>query len=320
VTAERNDYLSEWMHLALQQQAGIQAWQETFDGACVSWQLDRAQRLLREAKRTALTDRERATVYHGEGMHHAQLGDWSRAVDCMMAAVDLLEETEFVEDGILLLNDLGMVLRLQGNAAGADAAHQQALSLAREIEQPFLIADALEQIGLDKMHQKAFAVALDFFQEALSQREALGDRNGLVRTLNHLGDLRRQIGDLGAAREALERSRMLLVESDDAVYVAAQITANLGNVHFEEGALAEAEDCWRSALATFDALGAIFDRIAILNNLGGLAFQRHAYETALDYYGQSLALAYDLGDQRGLEAAMTNFALVLEAGKKQNAD
>lgn len=111
----------------------------------------------------------------------------------------------------------------------------------------------------------------------------------------------------------LERCQNSLDAGDSDAYLAAQITANLGNIHFEEGNLARAESCWLSALSVFDRLLVVFDKVAVLNNLGGLAFQREDHETATEYYARSLDLARELGDELGVRTALTNLALILEA-------
>lgn len=149
MTTTSPDYLTEWVQLALESDGKIDDWQTHFDQARVGWQLDQAQKLLRVARRTSLSRRGLALVRYGEGTLYAQLGEWNQAIKSFTQGVDLLEDSEYVDEGIWILNDLGMVLRLQGNYQGAEAAHQQALTLAQEIEQPYLIAEALEQLGLD---------------------------------------------------------------------------------------------------------------------------------------------------------------------------
>lgn len=308
MTTHAIDYLAEWIHLALDMDDGFEEWEDAFDEARVAWQLEQAQRLLRESKQAALAQRERALVYHGEGMLHAQLGDWSRAVDQLMQAVDLLEDSPHVEEGIMILSDLGMVLRLQANHEGAQAAHEQALSLAQAIEHPRLIAEGWSQLGLDLEHRGEAEQAIGHFQQALAQYEALDDQEEVARTLNHLGEAYWRTDDLAAAYKTLERA-LAQARAGDA-YLAAQIEGNLGNVYYEQGHLAEAEACWRSALAAFDALNVVFDKVGLLNNLGGLAFSRQDYTTAQSYFQESLALARDLGDERGINEALHNVAVV----------
>jgi len=249
-------------------------------------------------------------VHHSEGMLHAQLGDWPRAVAQLMRAVDLLKDSPHVEDGIMILDDLGMVLRLQANHEGAQAAHEQALSLTQAIEHPRLIAEAWGQLGLDLEHRGDAEQAIKYFLQALAQYEVLDDQDEVARTLNHLGEVYWRTGDLDGALKTLEWALALAQARAGDAHLAAQIEGNLGNVHYEQGHLAEAEACWRSALATFDALNVVFDKVGLLNNLGGLTFSRQDYATALSYFQDSLALARDLGDERGINEALHNLALV----------
>lgn len=306
------DYLSEWLHLALEDEDGVDRWQEHFDEVRVAWQLDQARGLLREAKRAALSQRGLAILRHSEGMLYAQLGDWDQAVHCLIHGVDLLEDSQYVQEGILILNDLGMVLRLQGNYRGAEAAHRQALSLAEEMDQPYLAAEALEHLGLDLEHRDQVTEAVEHFRRALTQREALNDEDGLASTLNHLGEALWRQGDLSGACDALQCALAILDASGSSkAYLIAQIQGNLGNVFYAQDNLAGAESYWQSALVACSALGAVYDQVGLLNNLGGLALQRDEYAAALNRFRQSLAMARELGDQRGVVEALTNLGMTL---------
>jgi tetratricopeptide (TPR) repeat protein len=206
---------------------------------------------------------------------------------------------------------MGMALRIQGNQAGAKAAHEQALLLAREIERIDLEAEALEQIGLNLEHADDPTASLGYHQQALAHWQTLDETEQMIHSLNHIGDAQRSLADLDAARTTLEQALLLVQNLPDKAYLQAQIRGNLAGVYYEQGDLDAAETQWLTALATFDALGVAFDKIAVLNNLGGLAVQRQQHELALDYFGRSFTLAEAIGDQRGLKTALTNMAIVL---------
>lgn len=304
-------YLAEWLYLAAANETSVALWFDTFDDARVSWRLAQARRLLRGIKQLTLSAPDRARVYHCEGMLEAQLGDWNRATERLTRAMDLLEGSQEVEDGVLILNDLGMVLRLHGNPEGACAAHEQALALAQAIENPHLAAESLSHVGLDLEHQGLADRAVGYFEQALSAYKALGDHQQMAFMLNHLGEALWRTGQLVEARSALTGALDLLASVADDPYLHAQVEGNLGNVAYEEGDLDAAATLWQSALTSVDQLGVVFDKIGLLNNLGGLAYARADYSSALEFFQESLELAQELGDERGIQEAMHNVALAM---------
>jgi tetratricopeptide (TPR) repeat protein len=311
VNWDSETYLAEWLFLAVANETSIALWFDTFDDTRVSWRLAQARRLLRGVKQLTLSASDRARVYHCEGMLEAQLGDWNRATERLTQAIDLLEGSQEVEDGVLILNDLGMVLRLQGNAEGARAAHEQALALAQAVENPYLTAESLSHVGLDLEHQGLADRAVGYFERALNAYEALGERQLMAFVLNHLGEALWRTGQLGEARRTLTAALDLLASASDDSYLRAQVEGNLGNVAYEEGDLDAAASRWQSALTSMDQLGVVFDKIGLLNNLGGLAYARADYGTALGFFQESLELAQELGDERGTQEALRNIALVM---------
>ncbi len=64
------------------------------------------------------------------------------------------------------------------------------------------------------------------------------------------------------------------------------------------------------ALQAFDSLGAVFDKIGILNNLGGLAILLADWAAANMLCTESRELARELGDQRGEQNDLLNLGLI----------
>lgn len=60
-------------------------------------------------------------------------------------------------------------------------------------------------------------------------------------------------------------------------------------------------------------LGVVFDKIGLLNNLGGLAYARADRATALEFFHESLALAQELGDLETAEQVRHNLTVLAEA-------
>ena len=97
MTVRTLGYLAEWLHLALENEDGVDRWQAHFDEVRVGWQLDEARGLLREAKRAALSQRGLAIVRYSEGMLYAQLGDWDQVTDAGLIYTGVID---FVYDAV----------------------------------------------------------------------------------------------------------------------------------------------------------------------------------------------------------------------------
>jgi eukaryotic-like serine/threonine-protein kinase len=151
------------------------------------------------------------------------------------------------------LNDLAVVLRQQGDMAGAEARHREALALRRTLlgREHIDIAESLSNLAIVLRTRGDLAGAEDAHREALAmQRRLLGPTHpGVARTLNNLAVVLRQKGDLAGAeqmhRDALSiRRRTLGSDHPD----LAQSLSNLGIVVRARGDLAEAETLHREAL------------------------------------------------------------------------
>lgn len=307
-----NDYLAAWAEIVLSDPDGFDRWHDQFERLRSGWQLHDAFLLIRAAKRVSLSDPERAWVLHGEAMLYAQTGDLAQATSKLSQAVQRLEGSPYIEEGVTFLLDLGMLFRLQGDLVRADVAHQQALQLAAETDNTSLRAEALTQQGLNALHRHQYDAAIPHFEQALAEYTAVGDQIEIARTFNHLGDSYRRLLEFDKARSYLEQALSLLPTDGTESHLRAQILGNLGTVAFGQGDLAHAESWWRESLRLLDKVDAIFDKTGLLNNLGGLAFEAGRYQDALDFYRESLELAIELGDEQGKREAGTNLLLTLD--------
>lgn len=318
MNGRKSNFLGDWAAVVLNAPDGFARWHAQIERLRVGWQLDDAFHLVREAKRLSLPQPQHALVLHSEAMLYAQLGDWTNVVKRLMQAIDGLEDTPYIEEGMGLLLDLGMILRVQGNFAGAQAAHEQVLELAVEMEDVSFQAEASAQLGLTALHQENFPDAIARFTQALTFQQRIGNQVEQARIHNHLGDCYRRREEIALAAEHLQQALELLPPDDPNSHLRGQILGNLGSVAFAQDDLAAAEQLWRTALAIFDEIGATFDKAGLLNNLGGLALQQERYDEAIVLLRESLALAEELGDERGQQEARMN--LVLAVARRENID
>ena len=196
------------------------------------------------------------------------------------------------------LNDLGVLTRMNGNAADAVAMLTEALAIRRRLLGPKHkdIAVTLSELGRSYDSQGDGERAEALAREALAmRRELLGaDHRETATSLGDLGLLLWQRGDPAGAepllRESLVISRAALGESHPNVGAAL---SNLGLVVAERGDYAAAEILFRQSLAVRrKAMGPTHEGVAVtLNNLAYPLREQRKYGEAAAALEEAIAMS-----------------------------
>ena len=228
------------------------------------------------------------------------------------------------------LNDLGVLLRRSGDAAGSVRLLEEALAMRRRLlgEPHKDVAVTLSELGrsLEDLGQADRAEALA--REALAMRRAVfgTEHRETATTMGALGLRLRQRGDLAGAeallRDSLAISRRTLGDSHPNVTSAM---SNLALAIFDRGDYDAAEALFREALAirrrTF---GPSHPQLAVtLNNLAYPLREQKRYPEAIAAMDEALALAIPAqGDDSGAVALYrTNLARIyLAKGDASSAE
>jgi len=78
------------------------------------------------------------------------------------------------------LNNLGLVLRDQGDVTGARTFLEESLTINRELGDRWSIANSLSSLGDVTLSQKDYDAALAFLEESLSINQELSDRRAMA--------------------------------------------------------------------------------------------------------------------------------------------
>jgi tetratricopeptide (TPR) repeat protein len=113
----------------------------------------------------------------------------------------------------LALNFLGWENRTRGNLTTSQANLEESLTIRRELDDSWGIAQSLMNLGFTASRREDFAEAQEFFEKGLLAARALGERSYVASLLNGLGWIVAHQGDLKHARslvcESLEICREL---------------------------------------------------------------------------------------------------------------
>ncbi|RYG57714.1 tetratricopeptide repeat protein [bacterium] len=213
-----------------------------------------------------------------------------------------------------------------------------ALPLWRQLKDPYWTAMTAYSIGysLDKQRQATGALAA--FRESAQIRRQIGDRSGLIRSLNYMGELSQRLGrgaealghyqevlvlsravrdrgfeagallDIGSTLETLARYEAGLRYAQAALPIfravqdeqgEAAALSTIGGIQYRLGNRRESLRFYEFALAKVRKIKAKTGEAFILSNLGYIHEYSGEFEAALQYFERNLTVYRKLGDKEG---------------------
>lgn len=256
---------------------------------------------------------------HAEGIRLLEAGEIEDARQKLEEARRLAESLDDRKRLAQILNAFGKAaIRDRDNGLTvAKNHHEQALSIARSLEDAPLEAESLAYLGQVAHIRGKRKTARARYEEALQIYQREGDKHGEAVTVNNLGLLHQGEGELMKAeqqyRRALDVNRSL-----EEVHAQAANLANLGTVLEEQGRHQEAASHYQEALALDKR---VEDRNALaddLVNLGRLAERQGETWQAIEFLDRAYRAYRALGKREQARATvMRLLILAREAGDEQ---
>lgn len=134
-----------------------------------------------------------------------------------------------------------------------------------------------------------------------------------VALLESSGVLARARGDHDAAEQLYGEALEILRGLGDAPVGVAHALRYLGNVAFDRGDLARAQQLWHESLAGLDAAGEPAERMSVVNNLGVVAHLEGDQQAAIGHYEEALAIAVRTGATEAAARYQMNLGLATSA-------
>ena len=188
-------------------------------------------------------------------------GEYPEAEALAREAVDLLRARASREGLCFSLIHLAIALRWRGEWAAAHELYEQSLVIARELGTPWEIGTALREIGLAECDEGRCDLALTHLAEAMTILHGLGDRPGVIESLEGLAGVAaataapRRAARLWGAADALQqemggaRSVHARIAYERQVKpIRATLTAEVFDQAWDEGRAMTLDDAVRYAL------------------------------------------------------------------------
>ncbi|MFC4529310.1 AfsR/SARP family transcriptional regulator [Sphaerisporangium dianthi] len=261
--------------------------------------------------RTELDNLLRLTAYsadHGWTRHTAMfahvlsrhLSFWGHWADAVRVHTDAIEAWRRLDDPRGLaraLTDLSEVLRQSGRLDECLDITAQALSIRQAQGDRHGVAELLDQSGLAHWQRSEFDAALGHFQRALDIRRAMGDHYGQAISLNHIAGIADAKGDYQAASDRL-REVLALHEEDGDLHGRQVVLNNIGELEARRGQYSSALEYYERAAALAPETGPR-EEAGLLHNTANVLQHLGRHGEALERYRKALRLYREIGDRRG---------------------
>ncbi len=187
------------------------------------------------------------------------------------------------------LNNLGLLDCDQGEPRRGIGSLTESLEKARAIQDRKLQATDLINLAVAHEQLQDTQKALQYEQEALELARALRDRDSEATALNNLGDTYLSLGDWETAVQYLRRA-LPLVHSGDRIHEARTLI-NLGDAFRRLERFEEAEKAFDQALAVGREINDAETQTAALTTRAFLYIKRHQPDRAVEPSRQALLMA-----------------------------
>lgn len=186
-----------------------------------------------------------------------------------------------------LLNQLGQFHRFMRQLAPALAAHKEAETLARRLENKQMLAESHCYLSGLYLRQREYDKAETYGVSALDKfTEAGASEWWLAVTLSTLGELARSRGNLSLAEERLSQAVSYWRSLDDPVRIARALN-DLAIVFLKAEQLGQAQRCYGEAAALLEPTNNELDKVMVQINLGVLYFKQERWTKAETAFRQA---------------------------------
>ena len=150
-----------------------------------------------------------------------------------------------------------------------------------------------------------WAEAIDAFEQAVMKCQELRDQQLAVKTLNDIGNIYYEQGELDKALANYQRASDLFDQTQNKERIAS-LQNSIGNVYYEQGELDKALANYQRASDLFDQTANDNGRALTLNNIGNVYYEQGEPTEALNNYNRAYNLFDQLGDQDGKVSTLNN--------------
>ncbi len=201
----------------------------------------------------------------------------------------------------------GAMAMWQGDLNDSLTKLEEAVRLAKFIEQPVPIAISLLFLGTTQVNRGHDKLAVNYLLEALVLFKQLGLTWYHTVNLVHLANATLGMGDIPLARDYLNQAASISQQIEEK-WLESFILNNYGEIARTEGDYQQAQSYYEKSEALLRSMGDKGDLARLVHSLGAVALHKGDLEMAEADFNESLAMFIKLGNQRGMAECLASIA------------
>ncbi len=215
----------------------------------------------------------------------------------------------------IALNNIGIFHHRDGNTLLGIDDLKESLSILEKMGDKKGVAKLLQKIGDLKIYTGDIQGGLNYYDQSLKIREEIGDKKGIAESLNNIGAVFNQQKDVTKAFDYYSRSLKIREEIGDKVGIAKSFNS-IGILYKNKGNTDLALEYYNKSLKIREELG---DKLGIAisyNNIGSIYNIKGDWTKALGFFNKSLKIKKELNDKESLSTSYNNIGGILFNQKK----
>lgn len=225
------------------------------------------------------------------------------------------------EDPIHLTNLLlfkGEYFRQQRKFEEALKSQNEALGIAKKLEDKNLLAECYKTLGSTYYQQSKFSDALDWYNKALQVAIDTDNTTEQISVLRNMSLANRDLGQLDAAGENLLSALSLATKANNAP-LKGEVYNLIGSLYLRMGKTNEALENYNQSLLIREDLGFLLSVAATLENISRVQRDINLYNEAFNNLKRVIEIRTELKDARSLGSAYNEMGNLM-AQKGELAD
>jgi predicted ATPase len=223
------------------------------------------------------------------------------------ALLDLEGCAELPDERAKALFAAGTLATRHGDPVSAAGLHGACLETYRRLGDRWGIVTSLNALGIDHTEAHDYGRARDCFEQSLEIWEELGDHTDFARSLSNLAGVVKLQGDLAEARNLYRKAVAMFERLGDRASQAWAVSFE-GDLAREQGDLDTAEALYRTSLEAFRSLEDRWGMGSCQAELGRIARRRGQPAEAATLYRDALSSFGALRHRRGIARVLESVA------------